>query len=64
MTVLEKSAEITILADRIGGAKNINKIEAQLMHKIYQKKYSKAESSIKKNEVESVQAESSDRSFE
>ena len=59
MTVLEKSAEITILADRIGGAKNINKIEAQLMHKIYQKKYSKTEASVKKKEVESVQAESS-----
>lgn len=51
MTVLEKSAEITVLADKIGGAKAINKIEARLMHKIYQKKYSKAEDDVKKNEV-------------
>ncbi len=51
MTVLEKSAEITVLADRIGGAKEINKFEARLMHIIYQKKYSKAEAEVKKNEA-------------
>ena len=51
MTVLEKSAEITVLADRIGVAKEINKFEARLMHIIYQKKYSKAEAEVKKNEA-------------
>ncbi len=57
MTVLEKSAEITLLADRIGGAKEINKFEALLMHKIYQKKYSKTEAGVKKSEAESGKTE-------
>ena len=57
MTVLEKSAEITVLADRIGGAKEINKLEALLMHKIYQKKYSKAEADVKKSEAASGKTE-------
>ena len=57
MTVLEKSAEITVLADRIGGVKEINKFEALLMHKIYQKKYSKAEADVKKSEAASGKTE-------
>lgn len=60
MTVLEKSAEITVLADRIGGAKEINKLEALLMHKIYQKKYSKAEAGVKKEEAVSGRTEPAD----
>lgn len=60
MTVLEKSAEITVLADRIGGAKEINKVEALLMHKIYQKKYSKAEAGVKKEEAVSGRTEPAD----
>ena len=60
MTVLEKSAEITVLADRIGGAKEINKVEALLMHKIYQKKYSKAEAGVKKEEAVSGRKEPAD----
>ncbi len=51
MTVLEKSAETTILADKIGGAKNINPIETRLMRKIYKKKYSKAEEIAKITEA-------------
>lgn len=58
MTVLEKSAEITVLADKIGGAKAINKLEARFMNKIYQKKYSKAEAEIKKKEASSGKSES------
>ena len=53
MTVLEKSAEITILADKIGGAKGLNKLEARMMHKVYQKKYSKIEENAKKDELNS-----------
>ena len=57
MTVLEKSAEITALADKIGGAKELNRLDAHLMHKIYQKKYSKAEAGVKKKEVTPGKAE-------
>ncbi len=51
MTVLEKNAEITFLADKIGGGKALPKWEARLMRKIYKKKYSKAESKVKSSEV-------------
>lgn len=52
MTVLEKSAEITFLADRIGGAIPLARWEARLMRYIYAKKYSKAEEKVKTAEIE------------
>lgn len=52
MTVLEKSAEIFLLAEKLGGGKRIPWIEAKLMRKIYQKKYSKNEAKVKSGEVE------------
>ncbi|MBR4411795.1 MAG: class II aldolase/adducin family protein [Firmicutes bacterium] len=51
MTVLEKSAEITYLADRIGGVKYLNPAETRLMRLIYKKKYSKAEETAKTAET-------------
>ena len=54
MTVLEKNAEVTILADRIGGAKPLNRLEAVLMRKVYIKKYSKQEAKHREEEAEGV----------
>lgn len=51
MAVLEKSAEVFWLAERIGGGKPIAKWEAKLMRSIYKKKYSKAEEKVKAAEV-------------
>ncbi len=51
MTVLEKSAEITYLADKIGGVKFLDPMEARLMRMVYKKKYSKAEESAKTAET-------------
>ena len=51
MTVLEKSAEVSILAEKLGGDKPIPKWEAKLMRFIYKKKYSKAEEKVKTQEV-------------
>jgi len=39
--VLEKACKAFIEAEFLGGAKNINKFEAHLMHQFYLKKYSK-----------------------
>lgn len=52
MTVLEKNAKVTVLADRIGGAKPLNRFEAALMRKIYIKKYSKQEAKVREEEAE------------
>ena len=52
MTVLEKNAEVTVLADRIGGTKPLNRFEAALMRKIYIKKYSKQEAKVRAEEAE------------
>lgn len=57
MTVLEKSAEITVLADRIGGAKPLNSLEAKLMRFVYKKKYSKSEATAKADEMSGDKAE-------
>ena len=57
MTVLEKSCEVTVLADRIGGAKPLPFAEALLMRQIYKRKYSKAEDKFKEEESVSVQTE-------
>ena len=51
MTVLEKSAEISFLAEKIGGGKPIAKWEARLMRYVYEKKYSKAEERVKMAET-------------
>ena len=51
MTVLEKSAEISFLAEKIGGGKPIAKWEARLMRYVYKKKYSKAEERVKMAET-------------
>ena len=51
-TVLEKSAEVSTLAEKLGGAKPIARWEAKLMRNIYKKKYSKAEEEVKAKEVE------------
>ena len=53
MAVLEKSAEITTLAERIGGVKPIRKFEAKLMRAVYKRKYSKSEEDVKNAELES-----------
>lgn len=50
-TVLEKSAEVFLLAEKIGGGKPIPAWEAKLMRLIYKKKYSKAEEKVKASEV-------------
>lgn len=47
LDVLEKSAEVNIRADVLGGTKDINLAEAKLMRIIYKKKYSKAEQKVK-----------------
>ena len=51
MTVLEKSAEVFLLTEKIGGGKPIPYLEAKLMRMVYKKKYSKAESKVKTAEV-------------
>lgn len=51
MTVLEKSAEVFLLAEKLGGAQPISKREAKLMRSIYKRKYSKAEEQLKTAEV-------------
>lgn len=60
MTVLEKSAEIHFLAEKIGGGVPIAKWEAKLMRLIYKKKYSKAEEKIKTAETAGELAASED----
>ncbi len=50
-TVLEKSAEVFLLAEKLGGGKAIPKWEAKLMRMVYKKKYSKAEEKVKASEV-------------
>jgi len=39
--VLEKACKTFIEAEFLGGAKNISKFEAWIMHQVYVKKYSK-----------------------
>lgn len=50
LTVLEKSAEVDLKADAIGGAKPLPKAEADLMRMIYKKKYSASEQEVKSKE--------------
>ncbi len=51
MTVIEKSAEVSVLAEKLGGVKPLPRWEARLMRLIYKKKYSKAEEEVKTGEV-------------
>ncbi len=51
MTVLEKSAEVSMLAEKIGGAVPISKRDAKLMRKEYEKNYSKTEEAVRIAEV-------------
>ena len=50
MTVLEKSAEVFLKAEVLGGGKPINPLEVKLMRRTYKKKYSKAEQTVKAKE--------------
>lgn len=50
LTVLEKSAEVNLKAEALGGAKPLPKIEASFMRMIYKKKYSVAEQEVKSKE--------------
>lgn len=50
MTVLEKSATVSLLAEKIGGEKPISSFESRLMRFVYMKKYSKAETKVKAEE--------------
>ncbi|MDD6043457.1 MAG: class II aldolase/adducin family protein [Eubacteriaceae bacterium] len=62
LTVLEKSAEVNLLAEKQGGGKSIILPEAMLMRMIYKKKYSKAEQSFKQEEAAGADsAEAADR---
>lgn len=49
--VLEKAAKVYVEAVAIGGAKNINIVEATLMHFIFKKKYSKQDQDAKMSEL-------------
>lgn len=50
LQVLEKSAEVNIKAEVLGGPKPVARVEAKLMRMIYKKKYSKAEAAVKAEE--------------
>lgn len=50
MTVMEKSASVSLLAEKLGGEKSLGGFETRLMRFVYRKKYSKAEVSAKKRE--------------
>ena len=50
MTVLEKSASVSLLAEKLGGEKPLGGLETRLMRFVYRKKYSKAEVSAKSGE--------------
>lgn len=51
MTVLEKSAEVFLLAEKLGGSKPLPKFEAKMMRKKYKRRYSKAEEKVRLAEV-------------
>ncbi len=52
LTVLEKSAEVTILAEKVGFPCHINGIERKLMRTVYLKKYSKPKEFVGSNHLE------------
>ncbi len=57
MTVLEKSAEVTLLAEKIGEPQHIAPWECKLMRTIYLKKYSRSEAKAKADEAAAVEAQ-------
>lgn len=56
MTVLEKSAEVTLLAERIGRPQHIPLWECKLMRTVYMKKYSRSEAKAKAAEAAAAEA--------
>jgi len=56
MTVLEKSAEVALLAEKIGKAQRISPWECLRMRSIYMKKYSKSEASARAAEAAALAA--------
>ena len=64
MTVLEKSAEVTLLAERIGGPRHIAPWECKLMRTIYMKKYSRSEAKAKAAEAAAAEAQKEGRNPE
>ncbi len=57
MTVLEKSAEVALLAEKIGRPQHIAPWECKLMRTIYMKKYSKSEAKAKADEAAAAEAQ-------
>ncbi len=52
LSVLEKSAEVTLLAEKIGAPCHINVFERKLMRTVYLKKYSKPKAFVGSNPME------------
>lgn len=52
LSVLEKSAEVTLLAEKIGAPCHINALERKLMRMVYLKKYSKSKAFVGSNPIE------------
>ena len=50
LQVLEKSAEVNIKAEVLGGPVPVVRMEAKLMRMIYKKKYSRKEAAVKAGE--------------
>ena len=51
LSVLEKSAEVTLLAEKIGAPCHINALERKLMRMVYLKKYSKPKAFVGANPI-------------
>ena len=51
LSVLEKSAEVTLLAEKIGAPCHINALERKLMRMVYLKKYSKPKAFVGSNPI-------------
>ena len=56
LTVLEKSAEITLKSAVIGGAKPLSRADSLLMREVYKRKYSKAEADFHAQEESEEQS--------
>ena len=57
MTVLEKSAEVALLAEKIGSPQPVSAWECRRMRSIYLKKYSKSEASARAAEAAACEAQ-------
>lgn len=60
MTVMEKSATVAILAEKLGGEKPLGGFDTRLMRFVYRKKYSKAEEKVKSDEQKGSKQKISD----